>query len=220
MKLTCIFSFSGGRKVEPRTEPPHFVDILKPLKIRHGDKAVLEGRLTGTPTPRVIWYHGDKEIPPSADFLQEHDTSSGIVKLTIQEIFIDDRGLYRAIAVNEHGRDETTAYVTVEDIELLEKSELRQAPRVILPLEAQVVLVGSSINLLARYDAFPPPIIKWYRDGTEIKRSSDFVIQQSNGETSLQINEVFEDDSGIYEIRIFNEAGEARTSASINILSK
>ena len=215
-----IILFSGGRKVEPRGEPPHFSDILKAIKVNHGDSAILECKVTGTPTPKIVWFHGDKEITASNEFKQDHDPSTGKVKLTIHEVFIDDKGLYRAIAVNEHGKDETTAYVTVEGIELLEINDLRQSPRITSPINAQIVAAGSPIKLWAKYDAYPPPNIKWYRNGTEIKRVNDLVIQVTNSQTTLNIDEVFEDDSGEYEVRIFNEAGEARSCATLRVVSK
>lgn len=202
-------------KDKPRGEPPKFLVPLQPQKVKHGEKVVLETSVRGLPTPRVIWYHLDKEVVPSPEFVQEHDTTTGRVVLTINEVFIDDKGLYRCLAVNEFGRDETASYVTVEDIEVLEKCELRQAPRITLPLQPQILKKHSSLDLLARYEAFPPPTVKWYHQGKELKPSRDYKIETIEDETSLHVEEVFEDDYGEYEVRIFNEAGEARTVASV-----
>ncbi|KAK7082944.1 hypothetical protein SK128_021395 [Halocaridina rubra] len=211
-----MFAWLWSRsKDKPRGEPPKFLVPLQPLQVKHGAKAVLETTVRGQPTPRVLWYHLDKEVVPSPDFVQEHDTATGQVKLTISEIFIDDKGLYRCVANNEYGRDETASYITVEDIEMLEKSELRQAPQITLPLQAQVVKIGSSLDLLARYEAFPPPTIKWYHQGKELKPSRDFIIEHIDDQTTLHVEEIFEDDCGEYEVRVFNEVGEARTLASI-----
>lgn len=151
-----VFLLIAARsKDKPRGEPPKFLVPLQPQKVKHGEKVVLETSVRGLPTPRVIWYHLDKEVVPSPEFVQEHDTTTGRVVLTINEVFIDDKGLYRCLAVNEFGRDETASYVTVEDIEVLEKCELRQAPRITLPLQPQILKKHSSLDLLARYEAFP-----------------------------------------------------------------
>ncbi|CAL4067925.1 unnamed protein product, partial [Meganyctiphanes norvegica] len=219
-KATCMANFKlQARRVEkPSGEPPRFVVPLAAISAQHGSKAVLEAQLRGQPKPKILWYHVDKEIPQSQEFLQEYNEINGRVSLSIREVYIDDKGLYRCLALNEHGRDETTTYVTVEDIELLEKSELRQAPQIILPLQPHIVPQGSSIDLHTTYEAFPPPTIKWYQHGKEIKPSRDFMIDTTKyNETSLHIEELFEDDSGEYEVRIFNEAGEARTTASVLI---
>ena len=188
--------------------------------MKHGTPAVLTARVTGYPLPQVIWYHGSKEIPKSEDFQQDYNPETGHVKLTIEEVFVDDQGAYRAVAVNELGRDETTAFVGLDDIEVLQKNELRQAPRVTVPLKANIVSAHSSVDLIAQYEAFPPPTLKWYKRGKEIKPSSEFIITNEGNEAKLHIEEVYEDDSGEYEVRIFNDVGEARTAASLVVLRK
>ncbi|XP_042888253.1 titin-like isoform X7 [Penaeus japonicus] len=216
-ETSSMLTVKTRSKDKPRGEPPKFLVPLQPQKVKHGEKVVLETSVRGLPTPRVIWYHLDKEVVPSPEFVQEHDATSGRVVLTIKEVFIDDKGLYRCLAVNEFGRDETAGYVTVEDIEVLEKCELRQAPRITLPLQPKILKKHSSLDLLARYEAFPPPTVKWYHQGKELKPSRDYLIETIEDETSLHVEEVFEDDYGEYEVRIFNEAGEARTVASVLI---
>lgn len=217
---TNFFLITARSKDKPRGEPPKFTVPLKPLRVKHGEKVVLEASVKGVPAPRVIWYHLDKEVAPSPEFVQVHDIITEHVALTINEVFIDDRGLYRCMAVNEFGRDETASYVTVEDIEVLEKCELRQAPRITLPLEPKILKKHSSLDLLARYEAFPPPTVKWYHQAKELKPSRDYTIETIEDETTLHVEEVFEDDCGEYEVRIFNEVGEARTVASVIVTSK
>lgn len=212
--------FVGNREAKPRGEVPLFVEVLQGQRAMHGSPVALQARLTGHPTPQVVWYHGSKEIPNTPDFRQEYDTTSGVIKLLIEEVFVDDQGPYRAVAINEYGKDETTAFIGLDDIEFLQKSELRQAPRVTLPLKANIVHVNASVNMMAQFEAFPPPTIKWYRQGKEIKPSAEYHITNHDSETRLHIEEVYEDDLGEYEVRIFNDAGEARSAASLIVLSK
>lgn len=215
-----MFYIFTARKDKPRGQPPVFTEPLKPQTVKHGSPTVLEATVKGHPTPKVVWYHQDKEIPQSPDFVQEFDSTTGRVTLTIKEVFIDDKGLYKCKAVNQYGQDETTTYVTVEDIEILEKSELRQAPRITRPLQPQIVKTNSSLDLLAHYEAFPPPTVKWYHQGKELKPSRDYVIEHIEDETTLHIEEVFEDDSGEYEVKVFNEVGEARSVATVIVTRK
>ncbi|KAG7174094.1 Titin-like 21, partial [Homarus americanus] len=210
-----MFAWLWSRKDKPRGQAPKILEPLKPLKVEHGSKAVLETTVKGQPTPKVLWYHLDREVVQSSEFVQEFDATTGRAALIISEVFIDDKGLYRCVAINQHGQDETASYVTVEDIEMLEKSELRQAPRITRPLQAQIVKTPSSLDLQARYEAFPPPTIKWYHKGKELKPSRDYTIEYIDDETSLHIEEVFDDDSGEYEVRVFNEVGEARSVATV-----
>lgn len=197
-----------------------FVDALQGQRVKHGSRVVLQARLTGSPAPQIIWYHGSREIPNSPDFRQEYDVSTGVIRLCIEEVFVDDQGPYRAVAINEYGKDETTAFVGLDDIEILQKSELRQAPRVTVPLKASIIQAHASVDMITQFEAFPPPTIKWYKRGKEIQASAEYHIVHEETETKLHIEEVYEDDSGEYEVRIFNDAGEARTAASLVVLSE
>lgn len=214
------FFLSGRQEEVPRGEQPLFYEVVQPTRAKHGEEAVFKAKVRGHPPPKVLWYHDEKEIPISEDFAQEYHVPSGTVQLTIKDVFIDDKGLYKAVAINEHGTDETTGYLTVEDLELLEKRELRQAPQITVPLEAQVLPMGSPVVMRAKYEAFPPPIIKWYKEEKEIKPSTDFTIETTEDETTLEIHELFEDDYGEYQVRIFNEAGEARSAATVVVTRK
>ena len=218
MNFYC--SFVGSKPQAPQGEQPVFVEVLQGRRVKHGSPVVLQARVTGYPAPQIFWYFGSKEIPNSPDFRQEYDQEQGKITLRIEEVFVDDQGPYRAVAINEYGRDETTAFVGLEDIEIIQKTELRQAPRVTQPLKANIVPANSAVELVAKFEAFPVPSIKWYRRGKEIKPSTEFIIENSFNEAKLRIEEVYEDDSGEYEVRIFNDAGEARTAASLVVLSE
>ena len=85
------------------------------------------------------------------------------------------------------------------------------------PSQPSIVTINSPLDLLTRYEAFPPPTVKWFHLGKELKPSVDYQIETMTNETTLHIEEVFEDDCGEYEVKIFNEAGEARTVASVII---
>ncbi|KAF2360265.1 Immunoglobulin I-set [Trinorchestia longiramus] len=213
-----MFSWLWSSHKPPRGEAPVFTEALQGQRVNHACPAVLTARLTGHPPPKVVWFQGSKELPNSPDFRQEFDEASGRICLTIAEVFVDDQGPYRAVAVNEFGKDETTAFVGLKDLEVLDRDELRQAPRITEPLKANVITAHSAVDMAAKFEAFPPPTIKWYKKGKEIKPSVEFNIEHQSNGTKLHIEEVFEDDSGEYEVRIFNDAGEARTAASLVVL--
>ena len=175
----------------------------------------MEAKLTGIPLPIIVWYHGKDEIIDSPDFSCTYDASSGIVKLTIDEIFLDDQGSYRAIAVNEHGRDETSAFVGVEDIEVVESDDARFAPRIISPLKSNVLSTLASVDFTVEFEAFPPPIVKWYCEEKEIYNGDQYLITNGYDNSTLHIEELYEEDAGEYEVRIFNDVGEARSAASL-----
>ena len=183
--------------------------------MKHGSKVTLDAVVSGTPPPVIVWYHGNAEIPNCPDFVQEHNTATGEIKLTIEEIFVDDQGPYRALAVNKFGKVETSAIIGLEDIEVVEQSDVRCAPRIITPLKPNVINARNPLDFIVEFEAFPPPIIKWYRDERELVPSSVYRITYGYGDSVFHIDELYEEDAGEYEVRIFNDVGEARSAASL-----
>ena len=60
--------------------------------------------------------------------------------------------------------------------------------------------------------------LTWYHDGNQVASTSDGRIALSSDNTTLKINEIFEDDAGIYEVKFagllihpYNEFCEQKT---------
>lgn len=57
--------------------------------------------------------------------------------------------------------------------------------------------------------------MKWFLEAKEITAKEDYKITLVNGQATLTIPEVYEEDSGKYFCRAFSEAGEAHTFAEL-----
>lgn len=57
----------------------------------------------------------------------------------------------------------------------------------------------------------------WLQNGKEIQESEDFHFESKGTQYSLLIQEVFPEDTGTYTCEAWNEAGEARTEASLTV---
>ena len=77
-----------------------------------GAGAILECRVTGNPTPEVMWFVNGVEIrsmPPEVT-VSYH---AGLCRLVIVDVMPDDEGEYAVRAINEAGSCLTSAYLTV-----------------------------------------------------------------------------------------------------------
>lgn len=76
---------------------------------------------------------------------------------------------------------------------------------------------GSQVRLDVRVTGIPTPVVKFYRDGVEIKSSPDFKISQEGDLYSLIIAEAYPEDSGTYSVNATNSMGRATSTAELLI---
>jgi len=59
--------------------------------------------------------------------------------------------------------------------------------------------------------------VVWLHNGKEIQESEDFHFEKKGCQYTLFIQEVFPEDTGTYTCEVWNEAGDARTEASLTV---
>lgn len=97
---------------------------------------------------------------------------------------------------------------------------LKEKPRFTKPLRDTKVKEGEKVKLEVTFKGKPEPIVKWYRDDSEIQSSTDFEISYSDEGTSLSISEVFPEDQGRFKCVITNADGSATSEANLLVLRK
>jgi hypothetical protein len=93
--------------VKPRIDRTN----LKPIVVRAGKPIKYDVDVKGEPAPTITWFHGDKEI--TADSNVEIVNVDYNTKLSIIDTVRKNTGLYKIVAVNQHGKDEETVEITV-----------------------------------------------------------------------------------------------------------
>jgi len=88
------------------------------------------------------------------------------------------------------------------------------------PLHDQRIKEGQKVKLQVTFKGQPEPIVKWYRDDSEIQSSADFEISYSDNATSLTIPEAFIEDSGRFKCVITNADGSATSECRLAVLRK
>lgn len=197
---------------------PHFISPIKPLMVEEHKPAVLECVVTGKPTPEVKWYRGEKEVKPKKGKTEIIFTpETGESKLTILEPTTEDETIYRVRATNKFGKAECRANLLVSNAPVIFKPEVLRAPKITKPLPALVAQIGKPLSLIAEFESTPKPEVKWFKNGVEIAPTDDTVVNVYENTAELRITETNKKDTGKYEIRVQNPAGEARSSGSVTV---
>ncbi|VDM30429.1 unnamed protein product, partial [Hydatigera taeniaeformis] len=198
--------------------PPKFVQHLNNVVAEAGSQVVLEGIVSGKPTPSISWFRKSTPLTDSPDFRLEY-CPDGTVRLTLKEVFTvslsmiheADVGPYRCEASNIAGTADSYAYLTITAKAI--------APRFVKGLDNATVLGGNTIRLTVKVEGQPKPDVKWTVNGCEITSSPDFVIDETaDGVQSLTILHALKTNAGRYSVVAKNEAGEAITSGTVTVL--
>lgn len=72
------------------------------------------GRVTGQPTPSILWLKDGMAIANNPDYQTKFDERDGTCCLTIDETFADDSARFTCQASNVAGIAETTAFLRVQ----------------------------------------------------------------------------------------------------------
>ncbi|XP_062906040.1 SPEG neighbor protein-like [Mobula hypostoma] len=100
------------------------------------------------------------------------------------------------------------------------RRELREKgpPRVLKDLKDVVLIEGSAARLDCRVSAFPDPMIRWFKDGRELKDGPKYrYVFEDPDVVALVVRDGTLSDLGKYTISITNTFGEAYDSAKIII---
>lgn len=93
----------------------------------------------------------------------------------------------------------------------------RFVPRFTKQLEPFKAKEGVCITLNVEFVSNPASDVIWYKDGFQMQSSEDFHIESSATTSSLRIKEAFKSDSGMYQVKLFNEMGMAQTKAYLTV---
>lgn len=90
---------------------PVFTKAFKNMEVRDGESLTLECAVNGDPEPQIFWSKNGKAI--SSSEIMDLKYKNGIAKLTINEIFPEDEGLYVCTATNSIGSTNTQCQLSV-----------------------------------------------------------------------------------------------------------
>ena len=146
---------------------------------------------TGHPIPTLRWER-DGQALETRNGTKYHQHVS---MLTIESIKSEEGGTYRCIAENEAG---VASHSTVV--------EVGSAPQISTSLKTTKPEIGLSLDLYCPTNAFPEPVIKWFKDHQPIDESSPRVTVSASGQR-LHVDKMAIFDDGVYACRAVNNFG-------------
>ncbi|CAG2158572.1 unnamed protein product [Oppiella nova] len=204
-KSVCLLKFQD-------TPHPPIVkkELPKTVTVEEGTRMCLVAQVDGEPIPSTQWTKNGEPIKPSDD-CKIVDRPDGTTSLIVESVSPQHSGEYAVKAINLKGEVITSTAVSVEPP--------KRKPSFDKELPKQMILEEKqSLNLTVKVDGQPTPDIKWTKDGSPVKTSSNVVIDQnSDGTQSLRILSAKAEDSGVYMIRATNTGGQTTCSTAVKV---
>lgn len=207
--------------------------VLLPLKDVHaveGKSVQLQCEIrSDLDEPEVIWYHENKPVKESSDvqLLFRGDRCS----LFIQEAYLEDMGEYKVVAINSAGEASSTCRLTVKPLNETDPAKRSTAtvnntidgfaPRFEKLLCDILANEGETIELECVVVGEPKPAIKWFLSNNEIRASDhiQFAYSADDGKAKLILNNVTNDDKGVYTVQAYNALGDAKCFSHLIVKS-
>ncbi|KAM7355886.1 zormin isoform 2-T2 [Cochliomyia hominivorax] len=199
---------------------------LKDVSIFEGKPVRLDCVIVGQPEPEVIWYHNDRPVKESADvqLLFQGDKCS----LIIQEVYQEDGGNYKVVAINSAGEASSSCELKVTPLNIAEPAtrERQSFAKELEPkfekfLSDVLVDEGETVEMEVITSGDKPMTAKWYLTNKELTNTDRLLIESNpnGGVFKLTIRNVTNDDKGVYTVKVFNNAGDAKCFSHLIVKS-
>ena len=216
--------------------PPLFLQIPESLELEESENVELKCQVMGAPLPYIKWYHtkkldGDSELNEFNDDYISFNPETGIAILEIKNISKDKHeGVYIVRAENIAGNITQICHLKInpKTYPILDKSK-EHGPKFLVELPEKIkAMDGDHVNFVCVCSGNPEPEISWLRD---TKQSNDFGPLNINndlkinydpltGKSSMQIIDLFPQDTGVYLCRAKNKHGIAETFSKLDVERK
>lgn len=179
------------------------------------DKAIITCQVYGIPKPEVKWFKEENEIIPTETIQTVYEEETGYVILEVLNPDTNVPVVYTIQAENKYGKAIGRANVFIQSIIIEKKVETVKAPKIITPLQAQIVKNKSTLKFECKYDGLPEPKIKWFKNGKELIIDENTIVEKKDYYSRLEIRNITRKHGGKYEIIVTNKGGEAKSSGSV-----
>lgn len=191
--------------------PPTFTKRLDSVvDVDEDDVLELKAKMHGSPMPEVAWFKDGKPIDPKDPRIIQTVTPDGSIKLRIEKVKPGDSGAYKLVIKNKNGDNVSQSAVAVE--------RKPMKPKFVKGIEDTKVVVGEPLRLEAEINAYPPPEVKWFKDGLPIRPQHGIGFEtHPDGRVALNIDFVEPEHPGVYTLVVSNRMGEATCNAQVDL---
>lgn len=129
-----------------------------------------------TPLAEVSWFRDDNTIDNEPERYVPVRENLGVYHLDIARVECVDQAEWKFVATNEFGHSVTTSFLKVLIPKHFKKPRFLENLRAVLSEEG-------AVNLECKVIGVPQPVLKWYKDGVELKPGD--IHRITSGEASL-----------------------------------
>ncbi|KAJ2954104.1 hypothetical protein O0L34_g2325 [Tuta absoluta] len=181
-----------------KNQAPKFVQGLKSVEAKIDEPFRFTIKVQIPPEPAVMWYRDDQPVDESTRCkLAKEDR--GVFYLDISNLEFIDQAEWKCVANNDFGHSVTSCF-----LKLIIPRHYKK-PRFLENLQA-ILSDEGAVNLECKVIGVPQPVLKWYKDGEELKPGDIHrIISGQDGSCCL----------GTYTCEARNCMGIAASSASL-----
>ncbi|XP_077302252.1 uncharacterized protein LOC143922796 [Arctopsyche grandis] len=181
-----------------KNQAPKFIQVLKSQEAKINENFRFTVKVSFIPEPSLFWYRDDQPIEDSMRYKIVKEPK-GICHLDIQQLEFMDQAEWKCFATNDFGHSVTSCFLKLIIPRYFKKPRFLENLRAILSEEG-------AVNLECKVIGVPQPILKWYKDGEELKPGDIHrIISGQDGTCCL----------GTYTCEAQNCMGIAASSASL-----
>lgn len=181
-----------------QNQPPQFLQGLKSQEAKINEEFRFCIQVKATPEPIISWYRDELPIESSDRYIVQKDNATTF-NLFIKQVEFVDQAEWKCVAINHFGSSITSCF-----LKLLIPRHYKK-PRFLECLKAVLTDEGA-VNLECKVIGVPQPVLKWYKDGIELKPGDIHrIISGQDGTCSL----------GTYTCEARNCMGVVASSASL-----
>ncbi|KAE8746083.1 hypothetical protein FOCC_FOCC007207 [Frankliniella occidentalis] len=196
-------------QVKP-AKPPVFTKKIQPCRAFEQEQARFEVEFDGDPLPTIQWFREDFPIQSSPDF--QITTFGRKSILVVRQVFMEDSGVFAAIAENRGGKAKCSANLVVEERRRPGRGGVIP-PSFVSTVQDVTVKAGSLARFDAKITGTKPLDVHWLKNGSKVVPDIRYKTVEEDNLHTLLILEATPQDSGRYECVAINGAGEARCDA-------
>jgi titin len=206
--------------VEPSGSPPKFTKLLSDVLVSEGERVAFDGCVTGEPTPDVKWLLNNQPIA-ATDHVKITHEPDGTIKLEIENVRPEDKGVYTVKAVNSSGDAKCFAQLIVKSMkppETVKHEEIKSAPVFKEMFNDRVAFEGTSTKFECIVVGKPTPKVRWLFNGDPVA-GKKILVSTSGDRQVLTVPEVTKDLEGTITCVAENEAGKASCASTLSVQS-
>lgn len=171
-----------------------------------GEPFKMDIEISGMPEPTSKFFKDGKEIVEDERIKIHRAGEYYLIKFA--ECRLSDTGIYSAVSTND-------LCTSTE----MWNFRVTSPPNIQKKLSPETIVnEKEDIELSIKADAYPPPTVKWFKDGKEISPDDPRVKLICDGNTyTLKVKAANRDDSALYSVELTNDNGTVRDESRVHV---